>query len=320
MNIGPIVEEDLRGHWVSNRTADVLILAAVIRRWHQLGINVERLIYVFENQPWERGICWEAKRSFPGATLVGYQHSRAPKMLLSYHLAKGGEAESPLPHRLVTVGNHTARLLSEGGYAKNHVRVGGAFQMEDLFKLKAQENLKARENPAHPGSVRPTVLVACSEGLEETAELAGLAVKLFDEDDGVRVVLKFHPVTPYSLVRRFMGDDLPEHIQLSDEPIIDLMLQSSVMLYTGSTVCVQALALGLPVVHLRPQYEFDLDPLEGTPQARLEAAGLEELGQQVRWLLDNREHYIAQNRDEWDRLVDDMYAPVTSASYQAFLD
>lgn len=145
-------------------------------------------------------------------------------------------------------------------------------------------------------------------------------MRLFDEEEGVRIVVKCHPITPFEKVRGFIRERLPRHVEVSDEPISDLMLKSSVMVYGGSTVCIQALALGLPAVHLRPRFDLDLDPLEATPDIRLEALGLEELRQKVRWLLDHREEYVAQHRDRWAELVQELYGPVTEQTFRAFVD
>ena len=164
-----------------------------------------------------------------------------------------------------------------------------------------------------------TVLVAPSIGREEAAELVEMAAQLFDEDDDVRVVVKCHPMMPPEKIGDLNSERLPDHVQFSDKPINELMASSSVMVYSGSSVGTEALGIGLPVVHLRTSFDFDLDPLEEAPGARLEATGLEELREKVRWVLAHREEYIAQHREEWGCLVDDIYGPVTDDTIQAFL-
>lgn len=186
--------------------------------------------------------------------------------------------------------------------------------MQDLFELRKQASEQAASEPDSE------VLVAPSIGLEETAELLDLAVHLFNEDEGIQVTLKCHPQMPFQTVSRLLGTQLPQHVRVSDEPINELMLRASVMVYSGSTVCVQALALGLPVVHVRPRFDFDLDPLEAAPDARLQAEGLEQLREKVRWLLENRKEYIDQHRADWDRLVDEIYGPVNEDTVRAFVD
>jgi surface carbohydrate biosynthesis protein (TIGR04326 family) len=291
-----------------------LLMVPLVRRWASLGPSITRIIYLYENQPWERALCWEVKRSLPNTVLVGYQHARVPRLMLNFYLAPGGEGKAPLPDRVVTVGRHTARILSAGGYEPERIRVGGALQLQNLLALRPQgSKLPASANGT-------TVLVAPSNSPEEAAELLHLAVRLFDGNEGVRIAIKCHPLLPFQKVSSSIGGQLPKHVEVSDDPLSDLMLKSCVMVYSGSTVCVQALALGLPVVHVRPQFDFDLDPLETVPDLRLEATGLEELRQKVLWLLDHRDEYIAQHRERWNRFVDDMYGPVTQQTFLAFVE
>ena len=314
MDIKTLVDEDLRLHWISNGAADALLMAALVRRWAALGFHISRFIYIYENQPYERAICWEVARSMPEAEVVGYQHAGVPQMLLNFWLAHEGESEAPLPHRIVTVGRHTARQLSNDGHSSSSIRVGGALQLQGLLALRH------RSADAPASRDRAAVLVASSDCLEEAAELVYMAGNLFEEDEGISVVVKCHPRMPFKRVADLTGLHLPDHVMLSEEPIADLMLESSIMVYSGSTVGIQALALGLPVVHLRTQFDLDLDPLDAVPHLRLEATGLEELREKVRWLVTHGKEYVDQRQVEWDRLIEDFYGPVTVQTYRAFLE
>jgi len=314
MDITALVKEDLRQHWIVNRAPDALLYVSLMRRWAALGLPLERIIYIYENQPWERAICWEARRSLPKTALVGYQHARVPRFILNWHLAPDGEPDAPLPDFIVTVGKHTAHLLSSHGYDEERIRVGGALQMQGLAELSTTNS-----EPRAAGTA-PVVLVAPAAGREEAAEVVEMAVRLFNEDDGVQVIVKCHPSMPFSRFESLLDGKLPNHAQMSQEPITDLMLKSSLLLYTGSTVCVQALALGLPVVYVRPQFDLGMDALEAEPDLRLEAMGPKELGEKVRWLLDHREEYIEQHKDAWNRFLEEMYGPVTERSFRAFID
>ena len=69
--------------------------------------------------------------------------------------------------------------------------------------------------------------MAPSNGLEEAAELVDMAGLLFKEDPGLTVILKCHPLMPYERIRSYLAAELPPHVQLSDEPIYELMSKSS---------------------------------------------------------------------------------------------
>jgi hypothetical protein len=164
------------------------------------------------------------------------------------------------------------------------------------------------------------VLVACSDGLEESAELAFIAANLFGEDEGIQIILKCHPRAPFEMIKDAIDIQMPKHVRVSEEPIVELMQNCLIMVYSGSTVAVQALAVGLLPIHVRTTFDFDLDPLESFPQARLEATGISEVREQIRWLMDHRDTYAAEHREEWERIVEEMYGTVTEETYMAFVE
>jgi len=313
MNINPMAEEDLRSHWRSNRAADALLFSATLRRLAKANANIARIIYIYENQPWERALCWEANISMPRTDMIGYQHSRLPRNLLNYFQAPGGEETAPFPKYVVTNGPYSARTLTAGGFHPDRVKIGCAIQMG---KQLASHSVNGQVSPSR---TRPLILIAPSEEMEEAAELIGMGIDLFSPDDGVDVVLKCHPNMPFSRVAGFFEEELPSHVYLSDQPIADLFPISSLMVYTGSTVSVQALAMGLPVIHVRPRFDFDLDPLEGHHESRLAATGIDDLRCKVGWLLAHRKEYIEGHKNDWRHIVDDLYGPVTNESVEAFV-
>ena len=146
-----------------------------------------------------------------------------------------------------------------------------------------------------------------------------LAARLFSEEEGVNIILKFNPAFLFNEVEGWPTDQLPNHISVSNLPITDLMLKSSLMVYAGSTVCVEALALGLPSIHLRTQFDLDIDALGAVPHLRMEASGITDLREKVEWLLQHRQEYIAQHQEQWGKFVYEMYGAVTDKTYRAFL-
>lgn len=319
MDISLLVKEEMRDYEVTNWAADSLLIWALVRRWSDMCFPVDRMIYIYENQPWERALCAGARKFLPDTALVGYQHARTPKLLLSFYLAPGGESEAPLPHRVITVGAHTAELLGSSGYEPGQVRVGGALQIRALTPHSEVYETDPDNGGIDDGN-QSTVLIACSNGIQESAELAHLATSLFPKESNTRLMIKFHPGMPLRQVSKFMQVVLPSHVEISEEPLEQLMARSSLMVYSGSTVCLEALAIGLPVIHFRPKFDLDMDPLGAAPEARLEATGSDELRETICWLLENRAEYITEHQIIWRQLVDEMYGPISQETYAAFVD
>ena len=318
MDISPLVNEEIRTHWVRNEATDAMLIMALVRRWRTVGASFDRVIYSYENRPWERALCWQVRRSLPECELVGYQFGRIPRLLLNWHLAPGESAQAPLPDKVVTGGEYGARLLRSSGYPDGAVIVGGTLQKQDILDRQT----KANPSPSAPSE--PSILVATSYGREEAAELIELICQLFCAPGAISeptpIVIKCHPLMPFSRLAEMLNGPLPEYIEVSRAPINELMSNSSLMIYTSSTACIEALALGLPVIHLCPGVELDMDPLEYAPDTRLEARDLAELRQQVGWLLEHRADYVSQHQTEWGHVVKEVYGPVTQQTYRAFVE
>ena len=118
-----------------------------------------------------------------------------------------------MPDRVVTVGQYSAQLLSSDGYDGDRLRVGGALHMQD--SMAPQGN--AHKLPSQPRHA--TVLVACAVGLEEAAELVGLASELFQEDEEVDVIVKCHPITSIHGVCKYLGKPCPTTSKLVENQL-----------------------------------------------------------------------------------------------------
>lgn len=314
MDISPLLCEDLRRDWISNWPAEGLLMAALIRRWVALDITVPRIIYLYENQPWERALCWATRRLMPGTVLVAYQHARLPRFLLKYFLALGEEAIQPQPHKVLTMGSCNARLLCENGHSPARIKVGGALRQQRFLSV-SRNGVKAGPTPC-----KPVVLVALSIEWDETEDLLDKIGEAFMGSENVQVVVKPHPRLPFRKIRARLGSQMPVHIQVSEKPLTDLLISSSVLVYGASTVCIEALALGVPAIHVRPQFITDRDPLGEARDVRLEAPRADELREKVFWLIQHRDEYIARQRERWQAVVQDMFGLVTEETYRTFVE
>ena len=309
MDISTLVAEDLHSHWVSNRSCRDLLTLRLAEKWAK-RYDIARIIYIYENQPWERALCWQMQRSSPKTKMVGYQHAAVPLMALNFYLAPGEEQDAPLPGRIVTVGRHTANLLTSAGYSADRVVAGGAIQM--------QQGASPQPEAITPGPAEFTLLVAPSGGGEdEAAELVDAAIRMFSKDEGIKILIKCHPILPFQKIAGLLDPVLPNHVSVTEEPINDLMARCSALVYTDTIASLTALSCGLPVVHYSTQYDFNLDPLQGTG-AHLEVIGRDELRRKVIWLKENRDDYVAQHREQWTHLVAELLGPVTEETVHAF--
>jgi len=311
LDINNIIDSDIQSGHRKNTLPEALLMGAFIGRLQKLNWQITRCIYIFENQPWERSVCWQMRKSFPEAVLIGYQHARAPSLVLNFFLGDGEPDIAPLPNSVLTVGEYTRDSLIEGGHTPSTVKVSGSLRhILPKRSLEQDRSFKASQ----------PILVATSISVDEAMELIRMALDLFPTPSSTDIIIKCHPQTPYSKMRKILNVNIPDHITISTEPIEALLLKSSMMIYSGSTVCFQAISFEVPIIHFRPKFEFDLDPLEKSPQLRLEAIDITSLRDQVNWMLQCGDEYKMQHKAQWNRLVSRMYSPINPDTYKAFTE
>ena len=314
MDVEPLMAQERRLDWISNWCAEGLLMAALVRCWAAAEVPIHRIIYLYENNPWERALCWAARELLPETFLVAYQHSRLPQYLLKFFLAPGEETIQPQPHRIVTAGSYNAQMLGRNGHSPARIRVGGGLRSQGLLS-RWESSPGLRQN----GGGR-RILVLLQMEWEDTVELLDCVDELFVNDKTIQIMVRPHPLLPSHEIEKRLGRRIPADICASDQPLSDLLLGSAAALYVASTACIEAMSLEIPTVHVRPRFVLDTDPLEHARDARLEATGAKELREKIHWLLEHREEYVAQQREQWRTLVREMFGPVTEETYLAFVE
>ena len=314
MEISGLIRHEMYRQWVHHRVAEAWLFYELPRRWKEAGMSVERVIFPYESHIWSRALTMGLRRYMPETRIVGYQHSSVPSLVLNYFISPQEAGIAPLPDSVVANGEHPAELFRESGYGHERVRVGGALRYQAI--LRSTQN----GHRSIPNDGPPTVLVATSIGIVESSELVWKTYQAFRDRKDLRVVIKCHPATPYRRVAKTLGEvPLPEHFSISDEPLGHLLKQSRVMIYSTSSSCIEALANGVPVVHLQPDFDLDFDPLDFAPDSRRVANSPQELASAVDQILEAPQDVMAANDEKGKRVVHQLLGEVNEASYAAFL-
>ena len=279
-------------------------------------IKQERMtiIYPFENQPWDKMLCLVAKESGNNIKLIGYQNGQLPVLLLNYFLGAGESSIMPLPHIIVTNGEHTLNLLKNAGYGETELVNGGALRYGYINKID-------KDSPRKDEASK-TVLVAMPYSHNLTKELL---ISLFDSfgdlsGEEIKFVIRFHPEVPLESLKV----QLPSwaaHFQETDRAISDILEEVDLVIYSSTIVGLEALLNGVPVVRYYSEHILDLDPLGTFNDRIVGSCSGDDLRQVVLSALREGSNYLAQqpalstenlnkflspvNEDVWRRIAED---------------
>ena len=311
IHLAGIISADLRTYRERTDLTYNLLLYEAIKRWRQAGIPIESFIYPYESQTWEKACCLALRKYYPTTKIIGYQHATVPGMLLNYFFSKEELPVLPFPDKVITTGKYTEKLFKESGYDPAKVICGGAIRYIGLMNKKSL--------PARKDITKPIILVTPSIDINETVELVRKVIKAFGDKKQYKIVLKFHPDRPYGVVAKGIGS-LPEYFIVSDKPIGDLLPESNLLLYSSSATSIEAIALGVPILHIKSDFTIDRDNLADFPASVRESVSTpDEIVNAVENIFQMDEKELTRKRKVWSDVVAEMFGPVDESTFDLFL-
>lgn len=228
------------------------------RRLRGVGVEVERLIHTFENMFHEKPLVLGLREAYPRARAVGFQHSTPyPNQLVMY---RDGEAEwgAEMPDVVVTSGRIFADQLRRQGYPEERLREGPA--------------LRFRTPPRDEGGDedRDGLLVALPLALPEARHLwATFLAALELTGKGWKVTLKPHPMMASSVLREMAreGEGRVESLVVAEGDFAPVVARAECLVATASSVLLDAVLAGTPVVRVKRADRLNFDPLDWIDEA-----------------------------------------------------
>lgn len=158
----------------------------------------------------------------------------------------------PLPDRIVTMGKVTKDIMGKYGcYNSNILSIGCALRQEYVCELKPFKRRKFNK------VVVPLTMVSSESVL----------IMEFLYDSGlpkteIQVVVRCHPSAHFESFQKNIDFKIPDNFTINNEKSLkEELSDTDMVLYTWSTVAVEALKLGLPIIYLDILYPMYVDPL-----------------------------------------------------------
>jgi hypothetical protein len=217
----------------------------------------------------------------------------------------------PIPDKALTVGTTTKRIIERNGsWESGLVQSACGLRFKYLYSAGLLER-KKDDN-----------ILLILEGVKEAHRIVSYVIRELGNDKKFKVRIRTHPVLPWKYFKKKHGFELSDfpNFHLSPEAAVKSDLEwADIVMYWGSTVGVEALNMGRPVIHYDTGSILSYDPLFECPYLKFTAndkTNLIELLENIYSLSDSEFSDALKKAKEY---LNDYFIPATESNMVGFL-
>jgi hypothetical protein len=277
------------------------------------------LLVLFENQPWEKMLQLGIRAALPEVDIIGCQHTPNSVRWLPFFPSRRDLRAGRLPDRVFVIGALWERIFAAHGYPPERLHVVPALRFGHVLARGVAR--AGAPSPKGADADTDTVLVAASIGPSDSLELIAKAVLALESMREIRILVKLHPKMGgaresfMESLRRALGRASLPGVTFVDAPITELLSRARVLLYNSTSVSYEALAADVPIVFVRSDFWFDVDPIPAGAGVGLAARTPAEIRAAVEELLREDPAKAMARRERSRALLADAFAPGTADDF-----
>lgn len=266
-------------------------------------------LYPFENYAWEKLTILGLNKN-PMIRTKGFQHAFISRSSFKYFISQEEKEIVPLPEKIITLGKKTQEIMNKyGNYDQNIFSVGCALRQEYIEKIEPL-----------PKSAHKKILVPLTMAIEESVAIFKFIYESELYHEGCEVIFRCHPFVPVEALKHKIPFDLPPYFKFSEcEDVLSEIRLIDFVLYTWTTVAIEALKMGKPVIYMDILSRKYVDPLFECLHLKRIASEPKALRLAVRNLYSMKESDFYAEQELAQAYLKDYFFPVTRDNMEVFL-
>lgn len=222
-----------------------------------------KILYPFENQPWEKMINLAYNNVIGRGKVYAYQHFPISENYLTCYPSKAAIENNIFPY-VFTSDHLWKKCLERIGYRRCSVLGNFRFTSTMHNALKQEFNFTERYN-------KKLILCACSIQFDDSVELVlrTYSILTFIEKHHsikLKAVVNFHPLMPSSqieYIKTFFLDKEQDFFGWSLAKADELLRDAFLVFYNSNSIGINAAAFGVPSVYMPSNYQINVDRMPG---------------------------------------------------------
>jgi len=276
------------------------------------SLDIDTYIYTFENNPWEKVALSAFKTYSPATRTMGYQHTTVSLGKLVKRLGENEKRCMPLPDKIVTNGTITKDILIKyGNFPSEKLAVGCALRFNVKVPLAHKRNRKKKTILLTPTAMR------------KSAKILDVAYQAFKDADDYRIIVRTHPGFSFDRMKshlKVFPKDFPQNFYSSTNvKVEDDIKQADFVLYDESSLSLNALLSGVPVIHIHTEPIISVDPLFDCRYLTKEAKNAQDIISAIEYFNNLGEAEFLARQLSARKYAENYLRPVSEEALKAFL-
>lgn len=216
-------------------------------------VSAETFLSTYENNPWERMCVLAVREKSPRTKIIGYQHTVVPQSSVNMFISSYEKDLGIAPDKVLTVGDAPRRIMERyGNYDRGKIETACGLRFKYLFNSLVAKSAKTGN-----------ILLAL-EGIFEVYKLVNYVIKELKDNKQYRVIIRTHPVLPVEAFKHkliYSFEKLSNFEVSYGRTLQEDIARADIVIYWGTTVALEALNVGKPVIHFDNGSILSYDPL-----------------------------------------------------------
>jgi hypothetical protein len=311
VDVSGLIREEIRGFRRLGDTIIALLNTRFAVRLSKAGVPLRLVVDWFENQVGDKG--WNAgfNTAYPRTPTVGYRGFVNTEFYLCDRPTPSEQRSGLLPKTVGLMGKGMGASLCEFCPGLP-VESAPAFRFAHLHANQPMP-------PAGNGA-EFNILVALPFSANDARRILSLVNAVGPGlADNVCFGIKPHPTASTLTVPDTTGEKI--RVRRLDGDFSALLTESDLLVSTASSVCMESLAMGIPVIVVGNPNGLTLNPIPDSVASDLWrlAYSADDMRKAIRYFWQRSNGTIRRHRDEGKTIRDDFFTPVTKRRVRAFL-
>jgi surface carbohydrate biosynthesis protein (TIGR04326 family) len=308
--IGPILKRDQLLNIFNYSSLQGINNYLFIRRLKESGIKLRLVIDWFENQVIDRGFNRGIKDYFPNTPSIGYQgYIISTDFNFYIQPTIYEQVHKLIPDEIAVVGNGLRNDILKFNN-RLIVNVAPAFRFSDVWeKSKKVSSIKTNN-----------ILIVLPIAIKECMEILSLVINAYKMGglNEIHFHIKTHPSFNITKLKKL---NLPDNFILVNGTFRDCILDTDMMLGNTSSTCLEAIAMGIPVIIIGSQSGLTQNPIPKNVNKNIwrEVYTAEDLKSSIIDYFISSEKEIEKFKQIGEEVKRDYFQPVTEEGVRKFL-